>query len=304
MKNPDSVGTFESGNKAGDARAAADALFKAAKLPKSIVDAALASGGFPYDKKLKNERYEADLRRLQIELVKLVHWLKAKGERIAIVFEGRDAAGKGGAIQRLTANLNPREVRVVALSKPTNTEAGQWYFQRYVSHMPTRGEIAIFDRSWYNRAGVERVFNFCARDETERFLEEAPRFEAMLTRDGVRLFKFFLTIGKEMQIKRLNERWNDPLHRWKISDLDARAIEKWDDYSDAIERMLRKTDSDAAPWTIIRANDKRRARLETIRCLLEGVPYVGKDKRIVDALDRKIAISSKAFLKAGGEEES
>ena len=278
--------------------------FRASVLPKAIAEAALRSGGFPYDNKLKPKRYDPELRLLQIELVKLVKWAKVTGERIAIVFEGRDAAGKGGAIQRFTAHLNPRQARIVALSQPTATEAGQWYFQRYVTQMPTRGEIAIFDRSWYNRAGVERVFGFCTPAQTDLFLAEAPQFESLLTRDGIRLFKFFLTIGQEMQVKRLFDRWHDPLHRWKISDIDAQAIEKWDDYSAAFERMLNATDSTATPWTIIRANDKRRARLEIIRCVLDALPYDGKDKAIVGAPDRKIAISAETFLGAGGEAEA
>ena len=290
--------------KAAGAKGDAGADFRISRLPDEIAVAALGSGGFPYDEKLGEKRYEKDLRRLQIELVKLLNWTKAKGERVAIVFEGRDAAGKGGAIQRLTQHLNPRQARVVALSKPSPVEAGQWYFQRYAAHMPSRGEMAIFDRSWYNRAGVERVFGFCTPQETDRFLVEAPQFEAMLTRDGVRLFKFFLTIGREMQFKRLFDRWNDPLDRWKISDLDARALEKWNDYSVAIERMLRETDSEATPWTVIRANDKRRSRLEVIRHVLDALPYDDKDKSAVGKPDRKIALSAAAFLKAGGEAES
>ncbi len=277
--------------------------FQVSKLPKSVTDAALGSGGFPYDRKLKNKPYQRELRLLQIELVKLANWAKAKGERIVIVFEGRDAAGKGGAIQRLTEHLNPRQARIVALTKPTPTEAGQWYFQRYAAHMPSRGEIAIFDRSWYNRGAVEPVFGFCAPAETDHFLDEAPRFEAMLARDGVRLFKFFMTIGREMQAQRLFDRWNDPLDRWKISDIDAAAIIKWDAYSAAFERMLQTTDSAAAPWTVIRANDKKRARLETIRHILDSLPYDGKDASGVGVPDRKIAISAAAFLGAGGEEE-
>jgi polyphosphate kinase 2 len=270
------------------------------KLPGWITERAMTSGDFPYDRKLPRKRYERELRDLQIELVKMLNWVKAEGERIVIVFEGRDAAGKGGAIQRLTAHLNPRSARIVALPKPTSLEAGQWYFQRYVAEMPTRGEIAIFDRSWYNRAGVERVFGFCTKAETDQFLREAPEFEAMLTRDGVRIVKYFLTIGKEMQMRRLHKRWYDPLHRWKISEIDEKAIEKWSDYSKAFDRVLRKTD--ATPWTVIRANDKRRARLETIRHLLDIIPYKHKDEAIVGKPDGKIAISAEKFLDKGGEE--
>ncbi len=273
-----------------------------AKLPEWINKAALDSGGYPYDHKLPVKQYNRELRDLQVELVKLLNWVKREGERVAIVFEGRDAAGKGGAIQRLTAHLNPRSARVVALPKATSIEAGQWYFQRYIEHLPGAGEIAIFDRSWYNRAGVEPVFGFCTKAQTQHFLREAPEFEAMLARDGIRLVKFFLTIGKEMQMKRLQKRWRDPLHRWKVSEIDEKAIEKWSDYSAAFNRSLRKTDSEAAPWTVIRANDKRRARLETIRHLLDAIPYKHKDASAVGAPDRKIAISAAKFIEAGGEE--
>ncbi len=277
--------------------------YDAGVLPRQIEKAALASGGFPYDKKLDQKRYEKELRLLQIELVKVQNWVRTTGERIAIVFEGRDAAGKGGAIQRLTQHLNPRSARIVALSKPTTTEAGQWYFQRYAARMPTRGELAIFDRSWYNRAAVEPVFGFCTPEETDHFLDEAPAFEAMLTRDGIRIVKFFLHIGREMQMKRLYERWHDPLDRWKISDIDAKAIKKWNAYSAAFETMLKRTDSAAAPWTVIRANDKRRARLEVIRHLLDVLPYAEKDTQAIGTPDRSISISAATFLGTGGEEE-
>ncbi len=272
------------------------------KLPAWIEERALASGGYPYDNKLPRKRYEKELRALQIELVKLLNWTRSGGGRMALVFEGRDSAGKGGAIQRLTAHLNPRFARVVALPRPTSTQATQWYFQRYAEQLPAGGEIAIFDRSWYNRAGVEPVFGFCDRDQTERFLRDAPEFEAMLVRDGVRLVKFFLTIGKEEQMRRLYRRWKDPLHRWKISEIDEKAVERWSDYSAAFDRMLRKTDHQAAPWTIVRANDKRRARLEIIRHLLDLAPYKHKDASVVGEPDRRIAMSAAAFLKAGGEE--
>ena len=272
------------------------------KLPEEIERAALGSGGFPYDHTLPRKTYERELRALQIELVKLLNWTRAKGERIVVVFEGRDAAGKGGAIQRLTAHLNPRSARIVALSKPTSNEAGQWYFQRYVEHLPAAGEMAIFDRSWYNRAAVEPVFGFCAPEQAEKFLRETPDFEAMLTRDGIRVFKFFLTIGREMQMKRLHRRWRDPLHRWKVSEIDEKAIEKWSDYSAAFDRMLRRTDASDAPWTVVRANDKRRARLECIRHLLDALPYAHKDETALGKPDRKIALSAARFLEDGGEE--
>ncbi|MDB5642243.1 MAG: polyphosphate kinase 2 [Hyphomicrobiales bacterium] len=271
------------------------------ELPKEIDDKALASGGFPYADKLKAEAYEKELRKLQVELVHMLASIKKAGARVVVVFEGRDAAGKGGAINRLTAHLNPRSAHVIALSKPTETEAGQWYFQRYLSNMPTAGQIAIFDRSWYNRAGVEPVFGFCTPEQTAKFLEEAPHVEAMLARDGVRLIKIFLTIGREMQMKRLHARWRDPLARWKLSDIDFKAIEKWDDYSRAYDAMLEATDRAEAPWTIIRANDKRRARLEVIRHILLSVDYEGKDKKAIGEADDRIVLDAQAYLRDGGE---
>jgi polyphosphate kinase 2 len=272
-------------------------------LPKDVEARALMSGGYPYDHKMKRKPYEKELRRLQVELVRLLASVRTNGERVVVVFEGRDAAGKGGAINRLTAHLNPRAAHVVALSKPTETEAGQWYFQRYIEHMPTAGQIAIFDRSWYNRAGVEPVFGFCTPEQTRRFLEETPHVESMLARDGLRLIKIFLSIGREMQMKRLHARWRDPLARWKLSDIDFQAIEKWDAYSRAYDAMLAATDIAEAPWTIIRANDKRRTRLEVIRHILSSLDYEGKDKEAIGAADDRIVLDARTYLNDGGEPE-
>ncbi len=269
------------------------------ELPGEVEERALASGSYPYDKKLKTERYEEELHLLQIELVKMQDWLKKSGERIVVVFEGRDAAGKGGTIKRLTEHLNPRVSRIAALSKPTETERGQWYFQRYIAHLPTRGEMTIFDRSWYNRASVEPVFGFCTPEETTAFLKEAPEFEAMLRRDGKFVLKYFLTIGREMQIKRLNDRWKDPLARWKLTDIDFAAIKKWDEYSAAYSRMLDKTDTEETPWNVVRANDKKRTRLETIRHFLKQLPYSDKDEALVRDIDKKIVISANGYLGDG-----
>jgi len=273
-------------------------------LPERVARAALASGGYPYEARLKRKAYEEELRQLQVELLKALAWIRTSGERVVVLFEGRDTAGKGGAIKRLTEHLNPRSVKVVALAKPTEQEQGQWYFQRYVSHMPTRGEITIFDRSWYNRAGVEPVFGFCTPEQTRAFIQETPAFEAMLARDGKFLIKYFLTIGPEMQMKRLHARWRDPLARWKLSDLDFKAIENWEAYSRAYEHMLRNTHSRAAPWTIVRANDKRRLRLEAIRNLLGSLPYPGKDVALVRRPDPKIVMQAARFLRAGGEQDA
>ena len=272
-------------------------------LPKAIDKAALTSGGYPYDGKLKRKPYAKDLRRLQIELLKLLDWVEDKGERIVVVFEGRDAAGKGGTIARLTQHLNPRKAHIVALSKPTPRESDEWYFQRYVPHLPAKGEIVVFDRSWYNRAVVEPVFGFATPQQSETFLDRVPEFEDMLARDGIRIVKYFLTIGREMQMKRLHARHHDPLKRWKLSGLDYQALDKWDAFSAAIEKMLARSDSAQAPWTVVRANDKRRTRVEVIRHLLEVTPYAGKDQKVVGEIDSKIVLSASSFLGDGGEEE-
>jgi polyphosphate kinase 2 len=274
---------------------------KAPALPEAIDKAAFASGGFPYAKKLKRKRYDAELPALQIELLKLQNWVKEAGQRVVIVFEGRDGAGKGGAIHRFTQHLNPRGARVVALSKPSDTERGQWYFQRYAAQMPSEGKIVFFDRSWYNRAGVEPVMGFCTPEQHERFLIEAPAFEGMLARDGVHVIKLFLTIGAEMQMKRLHARYHDPLKRWKLSPIDFEAIARFDAYSTAFETMLARTDFERGRWTVVRANDKLRARLNAIRHVLNALPYAGKDDAVVKAVDRKIVLGAEAFLGRGGE---
>jgi polyphosphate kinase 2 len=274
---------------------------EAEALPKAIDEKAFASGGYPYNKKYKRKHYEKELEPLQIELQKLLGWVRETGERLVIVFEGRDGAGKGGAITSFTQHLNPRQARIVALSKPSDTEKGQWYFQRYAAQMPTAGEIVFFDRSWYNRAGVERVMGFCTSEQSEDFLREAPAFEGMLTRDGVRLVKLFLTIGREMQMSRLHARWHDPLKRWKLSPIDFEALPRFDDYSAAFERMLAKSSTDWAPWTVVRANDKFRTRLNAIRHVLRSVPYKAKDEAAIGEVDRRIVLTAEDYLADGGE---
>ena len=270
------------------------------KLPAAIADAALTSGGYPHDKKMKREAFEAELLSLQIELCKLqAHVLKAK-ERIVIVFEGRDSAGKGTCIAHVREHLNPRHARIVALTKPTETERGQWYFQRYAAHLPSAGEIVLFDRSWYNRAGVERVMGFATPDQIANFLREAPEFEGMLVRDGIRFLKVYLEIGREMQIMRFHERRHDPLKRWKISDIDLAAMAKWGDYTTAREEMFRFTNTAVAPWTVILANDQRPARLEAIRVLLNAVDYAGKDAKAIGRTDNKITGSGPEFFYGRG----
>jgi len=251
--------------------------------------------------RMKRKTYEAELRKLQVKLCHLQEWIKKKGLRVIIAFEGRDAAGKGGAIFVIHQYLNPRAVRAVALPKPTETERGQWYFQRYASHLPTAGEIVLFDRSWYNRAGVELVMGFCTPEQTADFLDEAPRFERMLVRDRIHLFKFWLAIGREMQLKRFHDRRHDPLKQWKISDIDIAALEKWDSYTDAAHRMLKETSTELTPWHVILANDKRRARLELIRTVLTGIDYVGKDAKAVGAIDEKIVVDPERYIQQHGQ---
>lgn len=267
-------------------------------LPDWIEDGALVSDGFPYDDRLDRKEYEKELHALQIELTKLQTHVIAKEMRIAIVFEGRDSAGKGSCIKRFMAYINPRHARAVALPKPTERERGQWYFQRYVEHLPSAGEMVLFDRSWYNRAGVEKVMGFCSEAQHADFLREAPQFESMLVRENIHLFKFFLSIGRETQLKRFHERRHSPLKHWKISPMDIEAIGKWDDYTQARDEMLRFTHTPATPWHVVLANDKRRARLNTLRVVLGSVDYDGKDPAVVSTPDDRIIIPGDAFLQA------
>ncbi|CUX31614.1 MULTISPECIES: polyphosphate kinase 2 [Agrobacterium] len=266
-------------------------------LPEWVEEKKLSAGNFPYDKKMKREEYDTALEALQVELVKVQFWLQATGKRVMAVFEGRDAAGKGGAIFAARAYLNPRYARVVALTKPTETERGQWYFQRYISHFPTAGEFVLFDRSWYNRAGVEPVMGFCTPEEHKLFLKETPRLEKMLAHEDINLFKFWLDIGRETQIERFHDRRHSPLKCWKLSDMDIAALTKWDDYTQKRDEMLEKTHTDAAPWTVVRANDKRRTRVNLIRHILLTLDYEGKDEKAIGEIDDKILGSGPDFLK-------
>jgi polyphosphate kinase len=258
------------------------------KLPKWIDDAKLSSGGYPYAKKLDSEEALAKLEALQIELVKLQEWQATSKARIVVIFEGRDAAGKGGTINAVRANMNPRTARNVALAKPSDIERGQWYFQRYAAHLPTFGEFVTFDRSWYNRAGVEPVMGFCTPEQHEEFLEEAPNFEKMLVSDGIHLFKFWLDIGRETQLKRFHDRRHSPLRHWKFSPMDVAGIDKWDAYTKARDTMFERTDSKAGPWTIVKSNDKGRARIEVLRHILRSVNYDKRDLAVIGEADGKI----------------
>lgn len=228
--------------------------------------------------------YENDLEKLQIELVKFQRWVQETHQRVAIIFEGRDAAGKGGAIRRFIEHLNPRAMRVVALPKPTREETGQWYFQRYAKQLPNEGEIVFFDRSWYNRAVVEPVMGFCTKKQYKRFLRQVPEFEHMLYEDGITLIKFWFSISKEEQLKRFESRKGNPLKQWKLSPIDAKAQELWDEYTNYKELMFSRTHTTFSPWIIVRANTKKTARLESIRYVLSRVDYDGKEKAVTSLI--------------------
>jgi polyphosphate kinase 2 len=240
---------------------------------------------YPYTERLSRSHYDREKRKLQIELLKLQNWTRAHGQRLVILFEGRDAAGKGGTIKRFMEHLNPRFARVVALEKPSEREAGQWYFQRYVQHLPAAGEIVLFDRSWYNRAGVERVMGFCSDEDYEEFMRSTPQLERMLTRSGLHLVKFWFSVSQAEQRTRFAVRTADPVRRWKLSPMDVASLDKWDAYTEAKEAMFFYTDSPETPWTVVKSNDKKRARLEAMRWVLAGFDYDGKDVDVVGTPD-------------------
>ncbi len=249
----------------------------------------ILSKTYPYDKELKNEDVEAHMEALQIELVKMLWDLRDTGKRLVVLFEGRDAAGKGGTIERMRENLNPRSAYIVALPKPNEREAGQWYFQRYVDWLPSSSEIALFDRSWYNRGVVEHVFGFCTPEQREHFFCQLPDFEKMLVEEGIILVKLWLNVGREEQLKRFLDRENDPLKQWKLSWIDVEGLKKWDEYSEAITETLSRTDTKHAPWTVIRSDDKKRARVAAIQTVLNAVDYAKKDVKAIGEIDKKIS---------------
>ncbi|MEV6353120.1 polyphosphate kinase 2 [Streptomyces hydrogenans] len=254
---------------------------------------------YPYERKLRRAEYERTKRILQIELLKLQRWVKETGARLVVVCEGRDAAGKGGTIQRFTERLNPRGARIVALDKPTEREAGQWYFQRYVAHLPAAGEIVFFDRSWYNRAGVEKVMGFCTPEQYALFLRQCPGFEAMLVEDGILLVKFWFSVSRAEQRTRFAIRQVDPVRQWKLSPTDLASLDRWDAYTSAKVEMFRATDTHAAPWTVVKSNDKRRGRLEAMRSLLWRVDYASKDEEAVGSPDPLIVGAADTLLEEG-----
>lgn len=242
-------------------------------------------GGYPYKNLLSRKSYEKQKYHLQVELLKLQAWVKETGQRVIILFEGRDAAGKGGTIKRFMEHLNPRGARVVALEKPSEVERGQWYFQRYISHLPTAGEIVLFDRSWYNRAGVERVMKFCTNDEYLEFMRQAPDFERNLSRSNIHLVKFWFSVSREEQRRRFKEREMHPLKQWKLSSIDVASLDKWDDYTKAKEAMFFHTDTADSPWTVIKSDCKKRARLNAMRYVLHKLPYSNKKLEAIGPLD-------------------
>ncbi|WP_274630136.1 polyphosphate kinase 2 [Arvimicrobium flavum] len=267
------------------------------ELPDWIEKRALGSDGYPYPDKMDKDEYEDTLERLQIELTKLQAWQHANGQRVLIILEGRDAAGKGGTINALREYLNPRSARNVALSKPTETERGQWYFQRYVTHFPTAGEFVTFDRSWYNRAGVEPVMGFCTPEQHRDFLDDTPGFERMIVGERIHFFKFWLSIGQEMQLKRFHDRRHSPLTNWKFSPIDIGGISKWDAYTEMRDLMFERTHTAHAPWIVVRSNDKRRARIAVIRRVLQSLPYEGRDDEAIGKPDTKIIGEGPELLK-------
>ena len=246
---------------------------------------AFETGEYPYRKKMPRADYEKQKARLQVELLKAQRWVKEKGEKIVLLFEGRDAAGKGGTIKRFMEHLNPRGARVIALEVPSEEERGQWFFQRYIKHLPTAGEIVLFDRSWYNRAGVERVMGFCSPNEYLEFMRQTPDMERMLTRSGIHLFKFWFSITRAEQARRFEARKSDPLKQWKLSPIDRASLDRWDDYTEAKEAMFFYTDTADAPWIVVKSDDKKRARLNCMRHFLWTLPYPDKDRKVLKPPD-------------------
>lgn len=260
-------------------------------------------GGYPYKNLMSRRNYEKQKYRLQVELLKLQAWVKETGQRVVIIFEGRDAAGKGGAIKRFMEHLNPRGARVVALEKPSEVERGQWYFQRYVSQLPTAGEIVLFDRSWYNRAGVERVMGFCSNDEYIEFMRQTPEFEKHLVRSGVHLIKFWFSVSRKEQRRRFKEREIHPLKQWKLSPIDLASLEKWDDYTKAKEAMFFHTDTAESPWTVVKSDCKKRARLNAMRYVLHALPYKNKSLDAIGAVDSLLVGRAQVVYERGEKTE-
>ena len=272
------------------------------QVSKEDSDSAPLPADYPYKTRMSRRVYEKEKKKLQIELLKVQSWVKESGQRIVSLFEGRDAAGKGGTIKRYMEHLNPRGARVVALEKPTETERGQWYFQRYIQNLPTAGEMVFFDRSWYNRAGVERVMGFCEPQEYLLFMRQAPELERMLVASGVHLFKFWFSVSREEQLRRFVSRYSDPLKHWKLSPVDVQSLDRWDAYTEAKNAMFFHTHTKDAPWAIIKSDDKKRARLNCIRYFLHHLDYPNKDVKAIGQVDELIVLqpNMNAVAQEGG----
>lgn len=267
--------------------------------PDDVLSDDWRNGGYPYKNLMSRKNYETQKYDLQVELLKLQAWVKESGSRVIILFEGRDAAGKGGTIKRIMEHLNPRGARVVALEKPSDEEKGQWYFQRYVKHLPTKGEIVLFDRSWFNRAGVERVMGFCTDEEYMEFMREVPEFERNLVRSGIYLFKFWFSVSKDEQIRRFRDRETHPLKQWKLSPIDKASLNKWEQYTEAKEKMFFYTDTSDSPWTVVKSNCKKRARLNAMRYILQKFPYDNKSTKLIGKIDPLIVGRSNVIYEKG-----
>ena len=282
------------GEKREDQRLAAVKVLNGHDKKKIVPDA-----NYPYEEKLETADYEKLKQKLQIELLKMQSWVKESGQRIVILFEGRDAAGKGGTIKRMMEHMNPRGARVVALEKPSDDEVGQWYFQRYIRHLPSKGEIVLFDRSWYNRAGVERVMNFCKSGDYLEFMRQAPELERMLVRSGITLFKLWFSVSRNEQFRRFQQRQQDPLKQWKLSPIDLASLDKWKDYTEAKEAMFFYTDTADAPWTVIKSDCKKRARINAMRHVLYNLDYPNKNTAVVKPPDELIVGSAEHIYEKG-----
>ena len=293
----DTVVDIDSSQPPGDRRDTPSHIFGEMRHSPEQIKELFRNGTYPYKTKIRKNSYEKHKEELQVELLKVQSWVKQTGQRMVVIFEGRDAAGKGGTIKRFMEHLNPRAARVVALEKPTDHERGQWYFQRYVKHLPTEGEMVFFDRSWYNRAGVERVMGFCDSLEYLEFMRQVPDLERMLVRSGIRLFKYWFSVTHEDQERRFNARSGDPLKQWKLSPIDQESQGKWDEYTEAKEAMFFYTDTADSPWTIIKSDDKKRARLNCMQHFLAELDYPGKNRHVVRGPDPLIVGSSSQVIK-------
>ena len=293
----DTVVDIDSSQPPGDRRDSPSHIFGEMRHSPEQIKELFRNGTYPYKTKIRKSSYDKHKEELQVELLKVQSWVKQTGQRMVVIFEGRDAAGKGGTIKRFMEHLNPRAARVVALEKPTDHERGQWYFQRYVKHLPTEGEMVFFDRSWYNRAGVERVMGFCDSLEYLEFMRQVPDLERMLVRSGIRLFKFWFSVTHEEQDRRFNARSGDPLKQWKLSPIDQESQGKWDEYTEAKEAMFFYTDTADSPWTVIKSDDKKRARLNCMQHFLSELDYPGKNRHVVRGPDPLIVGSSSQVIK-------